>query len=441
MGARNSPQFLFNMLFDNSKILTAFMPLLGWTQNIDPSRKILDALMLQSTSGRYYNEYHPLLTHDNILSLAPDIELFLPLYEDWNVNKNYLLGDIVRGENPDTQEYEYFQAIQANQGQSLDFDADTEYWKKIQLDKYWEWLKVKNQTAIVAALSEYLTAKVLKESARELLETKVFWDSTGNQNELVENDGRFVFYEIRPNRDPYLVHKINRVGIQFDTIGTKTIKCFKSGFSGTFQSANLAYTAVNSVQWFDLDWSIPSDGVYYIGYDQANTPGNAIEISRDISAHENIKRQCIKAKHFMVRMGHTTDVSPISLWDTKNNVYSNRYGSMGLNIDMSVCCDYTQFFLNNKMKFVDLIGYKMAMVLLNTFVHNPNAVINRNESILQRNEIRFEIAGDSQGRPGGLQKTYTDTMKAISFNRQMISKVCLPCGRNGGMRFKHRSSW
>lgn len=61
-------------MYTASTLKTGLIGLIGWRQNRDA-----DGLQLQgltsTTSGLYYNDVHPLLTFDNLLSIAPDVEL------------------------------------------------------------------------------------------------------------------------------------------------------------------------------------------------------------------------------------------------------------------------------------------------------------------------------------------------------------------------------
>jgi len=63
--------------------------------------------------------------------------------------------------------------------------------------------------------------------------------------------------------------------------------------------------------------------------------------------------------------------------------------------------------------------------------YNPNTRVNRHESNVKRNEILYEIDGDTQGRKGGLRYMLDKAIDEIQFDMTGIDKVCLPCRRRG----------
>ena len=62
------------MLCTNAtSIKTGLNGFIGYRQNIDSGGvQISDAQLIASSSGLYYNDVHPLITIDNLLSIAPD---------------------------------------------------------------------------------------------------------------------------------------------------------------------------------------------------------------------------------------------------------------------------------------------------------------------------------------------------------------------------------
>lgn len=64
-----------------SQIQEALFPLVGWQQDYDPA-KAIDESLLESESGLYYQQAHPLMTLDNIRAIMPDTYCYQ--YTEWD---------------------------------------------------------------------------------------------------------------------------------------------------------------------------------------------------------------------------------------------------------------------------------------------------------------------------------------------------------------------
>ena len=119
------------------------------------------------------------------------------------------------------------------------------------------------------------------------------------------------------------------------------------------------------------------------------------------------------------------------LWDVDNNIYTydNNYG---LNLDISVSCDITDFIIAQKMLFVDVIAKQVAIDMLREFAYNPNVRTNRHSINASRPDILYEIDGDSSSlKKSGLSYQLDLAFKAVDISTQGIDRVCLPCNNNG----------
>ena len=61
-------------MFDPNLIKTIFDGVIGWDQNSDINGVQLESSLVSSSSGIKYNSFHPLLTFNNLYSIAPDYE-------------------------------------------------------------------------------------------------------------------------------------------------------------------------------------------------------------------------------------------------------------------------------------------------------------------------------------------------------------------------------
>ena len=62
-----------------------FLNLFGWRQHHNPVEYTIKEELTKSETGQYFQDMHPLLTLDNIRSIAPefDNENYDELFSDW----------------------------------------------------------------------------------------------------------------------------------------------------------------------------------------------------------------------------------------------------------------------------------------------------------------------------------------------------------------------
>ena len=108
----------------------------------------------------------------------------------------------------------------------------------------------------------------------------------------------------------------------------------------------------------------------------------------------------------------------------------------GINLDITVGCDLTDFIVDQRWLFQDVLMKQMAVDALREFVYNPNVRTNRHSVNAGRTEILYEIDGDSSSmRESGLAYELKQALGAVSLATSGINRVCLPCC-NHGLRYK-----
>ena len=125
----------------------------------------------------------------------------------------------------------------------------------------------------------------------------------------------------------------------------------------------------------------------------------------------------------------------LALWDAEDMQYFTDK-TWGLNLDITVGCDLTDFIVDQRWLFQDVLMKQMAVDALREFVYNPNVRTNRHSVNAGRTEILYEIDGDSSSmRESGLAYELKQAFDAISLTTSGINRVCLPCC-NHGLRYK-----
>jgi len=129
-------------------------------------------------------------------------------------------------------------------------------------------------------------------------------------------------------------------------------------------------------------------------------------------------------------------VTDNKMWDAEDNIYTydNNYG---INLDVSINCDITDFIIDQKMLFQDIIAKQVAIDMLREFAYNANVRTNRNSINASRVDILYEIDGDSSSlKKSGLSYQLDLAFKAVELSTEGIDRVCMPCKNNG---IKYRS--
>lgn len=182
-------------------IQDALFGLVGWEQDYDPERHISEELT-QSESGLYYTGAHPLMTLDNIRAIMP--EKFTNQYPIWDADKEYVEGAKVRHAE------KVWQAVADNLGSEP--SEDSQDWQMF--DALSDFLVQLTRMGIAQMVQTFLQTKSLLKESKPLLERRTFFDGAGRFNNVQENHGRLVGFEINPVRAMGVTAKIERIGLQ-----------------------------------------------------------------------------------------------------------------------------------------------------------------------------------------------------------------------------------
>lgn len=427
--------------------------LIGWEQNYDTSDlKISDALTV-SESGLYFQQIHPLLTLQNMSCIAPDFKNMT--FEKYNAEKAYSKGNIVKYNEL------LYKALQNSVGKQPDIES--EYW--VETNPFSKWLESKTKASIQKAISRYCNEKIAQGTYKTLCENRTLFDGTGRLADVVKNKKNLVGFEIVPIRAKGVTAKINKIGLQFTEPGEYTLYLMHSSMDAPVKIIKLNKIRKNSIEWFSLDdvylpyQSDDNDagGSWYLCYFQSELPegSQAIRKNKDwskepcgscsrkellawqawskyIEVHPFfVNEELVEAVSFNNDFNEDFEKQPIHLWDVENNryTYDNNYG---LNLDITVACDITDFIVEQRTLFQDIIAKQVAVDMLREFAYNANVRTNRHSINASRLDILYEVDGDSSSmKKSGLSHQLDMAFKAINISTQGIDRVCLPCKNNG----------
>lgn len=424
-------------------IQTALLPLVGWHQDYDPQHQI-DETLTQSESGLYYQDVHPLLTLQNVRSIMPDT--FKYQYKEWEADVAY--------KKDDKRMYDdvVYKALEDNVNEQPD---QSEKWAVYDIVS--DFILQQTLSGIAQTVQTFLQIKGLLRETKSLLEHRTFMDGAGRIANTQPLQGKLVGFEINPVRSMGVTTKIERIGLQMvGATGIVRVYLFHSSQVEPLYWQDLEFTKDNGgFQWFTMqDWYMPyisdrnnSGGSWYLVYNQNDLPDGmmAVNATRDWSREPCMTcnpgsvegwRELTKyllISPFKVQAMETFKEYP-ELWDIEDNIYTNT-SNYGLNVEVSVACDLTDFIISQRQMFATVLSRQVAANMIRTMAMNPDVRTNRNQSNVSVQGILYELDGNPQGRKTGLGYELEKGYEALDLNTRDIDRVCLTC-RPIGVRYR-----
>ena len=426
------------------EIVNALQPLVGWQQDYNPKQQI-DERLTQSESGLYYQQAHPLLTLENIRSIMPST--FKYQYPAWSDSVTYPAGKKVS--------YKDIVYISLQENSNKQPDENEADWQVYDIVS--DYLVQQTEAGITQMVQTFLQIKGLLKETKNLLERRTFFDGAGRLTNLQPLQGCLVGFEINPVRSMGVTAKIERIGLQMTgATGKVRMYLFHSSQVDPIKVADLQFTKENGgFQWFDMpDWYMPyiskdnnSGGSWYLVYNQNDLPQGmmAVGATKDWSREPCMTcnpgsvagwRELTKyllISPFKTHALETFEEYP-EMWDIEDNIYTNTC-NYGLNVEVSVGCDLTDFIIEQRMMFATVLQRQVAANLLRTMAMNPDVRTNRNQSNVSTQGILYEIDGNPQGRETGLGYELRKGYDALDLNTRDIDRICLTC-RPIGVRYR-----
>ena len=438
-------------------IQDALLPVVGWAQDYNPQNQI-DKALCESESGLTFQGAHPLVTLANIRAIMPDDYLFQ--YPAWNAILNYKRGKKVRhndilwianrdnvGQEPTKSDF--------NQDFNNDFGGESPWVVYNPLSDF-----VRNLTVngINTAVQQFIQEKQLREETKNLLERRTFFDGAARLAATIDPTGKIVGFEIVPVRAMGVTTKIERIGLQMvGTTGKVKLYLFHSSQVAPMRTIEVEFTNTNGgFQWFTpaepiyLPYIASGDGdgndaggAWFLCYNQNELPAGmqALNVSKDWSSEPC--QTCLGGSIESWRqMTKYLQVSPFGIhapadfaqypemFDIGRIGYTNTM-NYGMNVEISVGCDLTDFIISQRQIFASVIQKQVAANVLRTIAMNPDVRVNRNQVNVTRDEILYELDGAPTGRVSGLVYELSQAYKALSLDTRGLDRVCLQCNNHG----------
>lgn len=431
------------------EIQTALLNVCGWQQDYNPQNQIDDALC-QSESGLTFQGAHPLVTLANVRAIMPDDYLYK--YPNWNNQTPYAIGAKVKHKNV------VYIAKQANSG--ADPENNPEDWAVYNFVS--DFVRQLTINGINTAIQTFIQEKQLQQETRNLLERRTFFDGAARLQATIDPSGKIVGFEIVPVRSMGVTTKIERIGLQMvGATGTVKLYLFHSSQVAPMRTIELEYTNTKGgFQWFNLAEPLylpyipgsagdgnDAGGAWFLCYNQNDLPagmqalnvskdwsvepcqtclGGSIESWREMTKYLQVSPFGIHAPADFAEYPEMFDIGEIGYTNTMN---------YGMNVEISVGCDLTDFIISQRAIFASVIQKQVAANVLRTIAMNPDVRVNRNQVNVTRDQILYELDGAPQGRASGLGYELKQAFKALEFDTRGLDRICLQCN-NHGVRYR-----
>lgn len=437
-------------MFRETDIVDCLVPVVGWRQNSNPDYPELPPSLLISESGRVFQDEHPLIDIENIDQALKNYDLFV--YPDWDPGKIYFKTQKVKGSND-----KVYESMSEDNEDNDPISSPESEW--LEVSPFAQKLQYITRSACSKVVNSIFQLNKLNQQSKTLMENVLLFEGAGSLTNKEIKYNRFVGVEIRimENRDISTV--IRRLGTQFSLANPDfKLYVFHSSQEKPIAVIPAALVKANSFEWTKIlfeskDLVLPYNsnvyspgGSFYVGYYEEYIVGQAINKEYDFysgpsctSCGNNYRyysqwSKFIEVAPFFVAEADLDGIQPSdtegnpTLWDISKNQYNYQI-NYGLNLDLTVYCDATNFLCRERSVFAEAISKQVSVDVLNYIAYSTrNNVISKET----RDLADYELNNKVNGTPGA-QKKLDNAIKAISFDLSDLNEICFPCGPKYGI--------
>jgi len=307
--------------------------------------------------------------------------------------------------------------------------------------------------AIPTLLNEISTRKQLANVGRDLSSSDIVF-SMGNKVTNIVNESRFcgVMFQVRDSVGIAAI--VNRIGLFLTAPVTDLeVYLFHSSQEQVISKTLFTTTRNNSFSWIESDIEMFYDngdvtgGTWYVGYYQDDlvtqtTQAVSYQAMNFVSGpcvgcgqgENNIKYHSIYSHLYMCGFYVPSASLPVSkdeLFDVTVAVKTST-NNWGFNFNITVGCDLTQFWIDNRKRLANCLGLQVAISVLKMYKFSDQ--INQVEEALKIMIIR-DLEGTTDTGLEPLHKTLNDSIDALILDNGNINTSCLPCARKPQTRY------
>jgi len=324
---------------------------------------IFNAANLASSSGLYFNEAHAIVNAENIKAIYNEIEEATPY-----TKLNALIERKVKG-------------------------------------------------SIIKAVDRVFQIK--KPDVKSIIDKEVIFKDSLNLSETISNGTKFCAYEIRLKQGQNAKLSLKRIAAAFTETDSITLYLFHDSQEDPVDTISINTTAM-AENWQSSDIVIEYDngtqvgGAWYLGYYQ-----------EDLSTNEAIERDCDQhyfySDCYYIRAVDSVNYIQGKLPDIDNITESIE--AHGLNFDIQVEADLTDFMLEIKNEFDKVIQMQFAFDFLEECLYSKR--LNHLERV-NRDQLIIELKGTDTDKTIGLEYKLRETIQEMNFDLSAFNSTFLP---------------
>lgn len=376
-------------MFDSTKVIDGMKHLIGFRDHYDLTEiPALDIDLTTSESGEFIQDKHPALRLDILKSIIP--------------------------ENRDFEQF----------------------------------LTEKRNSAIVELLGDICSQKKYEEYAKGTISNQNLIDRYGWLKDTIVNQSRFVGIKFRLKQSVGLSVVIKKIGIQVTEPQTLRLYVYHSSQMEAVTTIDLLIGQGVQWNWKEVELKLEAQteniqgGVWIIGYYQNDLVGQAISYSGlnwitgpcstcdggvSSDKYRNISKY-LELRPIYVPANSLNGIEMFDLDDSFEMLTDN----FGLNFNLSIECDLTNFFIEHRYSLKKALGLKLAHILLKEIMFTQN--INYIEENLRSLIIR-DLEGDKETNYINIADQLANEIKAVNFDHSKLSEACLPCNSKRGVNY------
>jgi hypothetical protein len=309
--------------------------------------------------------------------------------------------------------------------------------------------------AITQLLNRIERESKLANVGKDIARNDVIYN-VGRRTQNITNESRFcgVMFELKYSTGITAI--INRIGLYLTAPVTDLdLYLFHSSQEDVISTYQFTSTSSNSFSWnelriqmqHDVQASNISGGTWYLGYYQDDVATQTAQAVR-YTAMNWLHGYCntcnggsYQAKYTSISSRLTMTgfyVPNASLPVSKSEKFSNdvvvktNSNNWGFNFNITIGCDLTQFWIDNRRTLADCIGLSVAMKVLEMMKYSSQ--INNVEEAVKVMIVRdLEGATDTNNPP--LNEKLAQAIKALRLDEGNLHKDCFPSARKPSTKY------
>lgn len=433
-------------MYTISELQTGLAGLIGVRDTKTTDIPAISSSLTATSSGSYWDDYHPLLNTDTLFYTGPNFEA--DNYGTWSNAVSYALG---------TRKIYLNIAYECTKvgGSTIGvLPSLLTEWKTV----FSAWLGEKVNSSIANLFNRLATEKKLNLSTKSLFEDVQLFTGAGRLQDTISNANRLVGLQIDPKMINNIKIVLNNLGVQFTQIQPGfTIYLWHSSRKEAVASMVVTTSTAYKFEWktltdtttslpFELDFvnfgnNIDSGGHWYIGYFESTIAGSSIEKKYDFETgpctgcgdNQNVKIYNLWNKYVDIVPFYfsTTDLDVLNLPDIEKIRYTPTT-NYGLNLSMSVMPDVTELVLKQKHLIAYPLGLQFAVDMLGWMSFNPPLRTNAVRANASQQAILYERDGDANTE--GLKQRLAKAITALAEDLSRLS-TALPDNKPTTVRY------